>query len=492
MLANANEVTNRRTPPSVPPEAVARRLWIVGTSALFVEARFRGVTLAARLLRAEGRVTFAVGATADADAPVNPAYLPSASEAHALIEPGEGGFILNLTPAMAAEVWGELEAPPLPAQQGGGDEAIALDPGTTLRVCCGEVWFDVQAADPVSALPRPWLPVGWGDEAPYPIGVGMLLLALLGVVRAIPGDPRSLSLDDLGASTRFDRVLIKPPEVKPPDNDNALGWLRHQGGSGAPAAAGPSGSAGKPDAKPRAAHVALRGDPTAHDAASAAAEVRSHTILAMLDGSRSSALAAALSPGRTFGNQMQEVLANLDGTDLLDAYGHGGFGPAGTGEKGGGTGEGTIGGGGRLATYGRFGHGGPGVGVGDRYGVGAGLLGTHRTRVPEVIASIATVRGSLDKDIIRRIVRRHLNEVRYCYDEGLARKPGLSGRLVVQFTIAPTGNVLASALASSSLASVPVEACVVNAVKRWAFPAPSGGGLVIVSYPFEMTPAGGS
>jgi hypothetical protein len=31
---------------------------------------------------------------------------------------------------------------------------------------------------------------------------------------------------------------------------------------------------------------------------------------------------------------------------------------------------------------------------------------------------------------------------------------------------------------------------VVNAIKRWEFPAPTGGGLAIVSYPFTFSPAG--
>jgi hypothetical protein len=36
-----------------------------------------------------------------------------------------------------------------------------------------------------------------------------------------------------------------------------------------------------------------------------------------------------------------------------------------------------------------------------------------------------------------------------------------------------------------------VEGCMVQAVRRWQFPAPDGGGLVLVSYPFVLAPAGG-
>ena len=35
-----------------------------------------------------------------------------------------------------------------------------------------------------------------------------------------------------------------------------------------------------------------------------------------------------------------------------------------------------------------------------------------------------------------------------------------------------------------------VESCMVEAVRRWEFPQPAGGGLVSVSYPFQLAPAG--
>jgi hypothetical protein len=63
--------------------------------------------------------------------------------------------------------------------------------------------------------------------------------------------------------------------------------------------------------------------------------------------------------------------------------------------------------------------------------------------------------------------------------------------MVVQFTIAGNGQVLSSVLQSSTLGNAVVEGCTVQAVRRWGFPQPAGGGIVIVSYPFVMAPAGG-
>ena len=96
--------------------------------------------------------------------------------------------------------------------------------------------------------------------------------------------------------------------------------------------------------------------------------------------------------------------------------------------------------------------------------------------------------GQLDKDLIRRVVRAHLPEVRTCYNEGLARKPELAGKLTVDFTIGIDGHVSASKIkAGSTLGDATVEACIESTVMKWLFPKPDGG-WVVVSYPFEFEP----
>jgi hypothetical protein len=56
--------------------------------------------------------------------------------------------------------------------------------------------------------------------------------------------------------------------------------------------------------------------------------------------------------------------------------------------------------------------------------------------------------------------------------------------------IASNGQVLSSIVESSTLGNARVESCTAQAVRRWEFPRPVGGGLVMVSYPFVLTPAG--
>lgn len=156
---------------------------------------------------------------------------------------------------------------------------------------------------------------------------------------------------------------------------------------------------------------------------------------------------------------------------------------------GGAGGLGTIGG---LGTLGGADPGGGGGGIGFGGGSGTGAGGAAPSgrgrKVPRVRQAKAEVKGSLDKDIIRRIVRAHINEVRYCYNMGLVKDPTLAGKVTVSFVIAGTGKVASAVIDSHTLADKGVANCVAKAVKRWKFPKPVGGGVVAVKYPFVLAP----
>lgn len=128
------------------------------------------------------------------------------------------------------------------------------------------------------------------------------------------------------------------------------------------------------------------------------------------------------------------------------------------------------------------------VGIGDR-------VGMLRDPVPRKIrvepGENPKTRGGLDKEIVRRTIRRHMNEVRHCYEQRLAGNPALHGRLVVDFAISAQGLVVTSSVASSNVGDSRLDACVVQAVRRWPFPAANTSGLTLVSYPFVFVPAGG-
>jgi hypothetical protein len=177
----------------------------------------------------------------------------------------------------------------------------------------------------------------------------------------------------------------------------------------------------------------------------------------------------------------ENALGALLGDQIGDNFGYGGLGVNGTGRGGGGTGEGTIG----LGALGTIGHG-AGGGTGSGYGRGAGGLGGRRGKVPQIRSGAAMVKGSLSKEVIRRIVHRHINEVKFCYERELATRPDLAGRVSIKFIIMGTGAVQMAAVAESTIGNPNVENCIAQAVRRWTFPQPEGGGIVIVTYPFQL------
>lgn len=141
----------------------------------------------------------------------------------------------------------------------------------------------------------------------------------------------------------------------------------------------------------------------------------------------------------------------------------GGLGMTGTGYGGGGTGSGTIG----LGNVGSLG--------GTSYG--------SASSVPQVRTGTSMVVGGLSREVIRRVIRRQLNAVRYCYEQRLLARPDLEGRVSVAFVIGPDGAVQSASVASSTLADEATESCVVGVVRRSTFP-PNESGVISVSYPF--------
>jgi hypothetical protein len=130
--------------------------------------------------------------------------------------------------------------------------------------------------------------------------------------------------------------------------------------------------------------------------------------------------------------------------------------------------------------YGTKGKGGGRAGYGQVSLIGAG------NSFFQPVESEAWVEGGLDRNEIAAVINRHLSEVRYCYEQGLQTKPGLSGRLSMKFMIGPRGAVTVAQVQNSSLGHVPVENCIRDRLKTWNFPQPQGGVTVKVSYPFIL------
>jgi hypothetical protein len=449
-----------------------------------------GFSLAYMGLKRRGKSTanFIIGSDADADAPVSSDFVPSPS--HPLVAATGGDYVVNVTPRMTGEVFVDNQLIPLQQfiQQRGS--SFSLPQNGRAKLDCGETTFLVTATARPRALPVPYLTWRW-DEQVYTVGSIIALALFLLMIFAVPPDPKSLSLDLFNSDNRFVKFLIKPPEEK---EEEIPEWLKskkpeEQGGKGK-RHKGEEGKMGKKTSKNKEGLYGLKGpkdNPDPHLAKKLAEEnAKNAGILGVLKQTEGSHIASIFGRDSALGSDADNVLGGLIGNQIGEAYGVGGLGLVGTGSGGGGTGEGTIG----LGNLGTIGKGGGG-GNGSGYGRGAGGLGGRRAHAPDVIPGTANVRGSLDKEIIRRIIRRHINEVKFCYEQELTKKPQLGGRIMVQFTIAASGQVIASVLQNSTMSNAKVENCTVQAVRRWEFPKPLGGGIVIVSYPFVLTPAGG-
>jgi hypothetical protein len=153
--------------------------------------------------------------------------------------------------------------------------------------------------------------------------------------------------------------------------------------------------------------------------------------------------------------------------------GSGGLGSRGSGLGGGGTADG-IGG---LGTKGS-GRGSSG------YGKGGGSVGKKRSGGSIKSGGNPIILGALDKSLIDAVIKRNMNQIRYCYQRELTKNPGIKGKIVVKFVIAADGSVSKASIKSSSMGSASVESCISGRFRRFKFPEPKGGGIVIVSYPF--------
>lgn len=141
------------------------------------------------------------------------------------------------------------------------------------------------------------------------------------------------------------------------------------------------------------------------------------------------------------------------------------------------------GGGGRTSGLGRT------VGQGEGGFSGTGRLGLYGNSSVDGTGAggggVATrVAGGLDRDVIESIIRRRLDRIRLCYERQLNFYPKLAGKVAVHFVIGKKGEVLQASSLEDTMKNSAVRSCVLYEVKSWTFPAPEGGTLVTVDYPF--------
>ena len=93
------------------------------------------------------------------------------------------------------------------------------------------------------------------------------------------------------------------------------------------------------------------------------------------------------------------------------------------------------------------------------------------------------VRGGMNREIVKRVIDQHLDEISYCYETALISNPSIIGKIVFEWKILLSGKVGEIRIKSSSINSSEIHSCIKSSIKSWQFPEPKGS-EVIVSYPF--------
>lgn len=436
---------------------------------------------------------FRIGNSPDVEYPTEDS--PAAS--FALVAPLGDDFVFNFAQTMEGEMslGGQTVSLAELHQQGRarpsstmpGALELQIPPEARIRVRSGKSTFLV------SSVPRPKrqaVPMfaSWeGTFMAFFAASAIFHMGFWALLRTIPPDPRSLALDLGSGEGRLTNVQAKPeedplqeePELEKDDGED------ESGGTGT-AMTLDEGKMGKEDSERATGQYKMEKTAEQEQLARQAAvdSARDAGFLGAMKAQQGGAFSSLTGTGDfSSGFDDQNIYGGLLGDEAGEMQGGFGFGRSGFGPGGGGTGWGTIG----TGRYGTIGH---GSGTGSGYGVGSGRGGMRgRTAsVPQVKIGTASTSGELDKEIIRRYIRRKLPQIKYCYEKQLLVKPGLEGTVNTQFQISPAGAVLA---ASASGVAPDVASCVADVIKTIQFPKPKGGGLVQVKYPFTFRPSGG-
>jgi hypothetical protein len=99
--------------------------------------------------------------------------------------------------------------------------------------------------------------------------------------------------------------------------------------------------------------------------------------------------------------------------------------------------------------------------------------------------------SGIDGDVIRRLLREHIPQFRYCYQKELdsnKNPDGFQGVMNFRFFIAGEGRVNRSEITSEEITSDKVRDCMKNVLHGIHFPTPKGGSVVEVKQSMNLYP----
>lgn len=117
-------------------------------------------------------------------------------------------------------------------------------------------------------------------------------------------------------------------------------------------------------------------------------------------------------------------------------------------------------------------------------GKGTGGLGTRSKVDIRLGGSEEEFVGSIDREAIKRVIKRNINRFRYCYERELKKQSDLYGKIILQWEIVEGGRVRVVKVATNEMGNDQVAKCMVNHLKTLIFPEPPTDSIAEVKYPF--------
>lgn len=102
-----------------------------------------------------------------------------------------------------------------------------------------------------------------------------------------------------------------------------------------------------------------------------------------------------------------------------------------------------------------------------------------------LLSATLALASSIDRSLLDAVVKRHYNQVRYCYERRLPQRPTLAGRVVGRFELELDGTISSAEIAESTLGDTVVEDCLVARFLEWGWP--EGKTRYVVRYPLLFT-----
>ncbi len=228
-----------------------------------------------------------------------------------------------------------------------------------------------------------------------------------------------------------------------------------------------------PSSEERDQQVAEQSARIAEEAAQAAEAL----IVGALSAEAGGVLADVLAGGAVTGSA-EDILAQAAGVGVAQSASGGELRTRG----GGGDGSGQGGGLGSLARAG-------GADATSGRGEG-GAVTERRIRGETKLAKGGDIGGTgeFDASVVVSTIKTRIKAIQACYERELRRNPALAGKVTVEFTIQPRGNVTDAKVAGNTTGDDAVAQCVMETVQRFRFNPGPEGGSVSYSYPFVFAP----